>query len=182
MRTGRRVKNRISDDRGMSLVELIVVISIMAVMTGILSLGIGMMFSRDANYVAVRIDDALTETRTCSMSKDGTFTCELNIDSSSNGNGSFVQIMQSISGGTPTEYKKILLDKSVVIKVDADGTDITADKITFEFDKSKGSLKKVNGAVTSAGVYTIEVTSKKNSSKVKEITLISTTGRHYTDK
>ncbi len=181
MRTGRRVNNQIADNSGVSLVELIIVISIMVIMTGVLSLGIGMIFSRDANYVAVRIDDALSETRTLSISKDGTFTCVLNIDSSTSGKGSIIQIMQTV-GGVSSEYKRILLDKGVTITIDADGADITADTIIFEFDKSKGSLKKVNNSETISDVYTIEVTAKNNASKVKDVTLISATGRHYTDK
>ena len=64
MRTGRRAKkSSISDNSGISLVELIIVISIMVIMTGVMSLGLSIMFSRDTNYVAVRVDDALTETR-----------------------------------------------------------------------------------------------------------------------
>lgn len=180
MKTGKKVK-KTKDNRGISLVELIVVISIMAVLTGVLSLGVGMMFSRDANYVAVRIDDALTEARMCSMSKDGTFTFDLHIDSA-DPSGSYVQIMQSVSGGTPTEYKKILLDKKVEIKVLGDGADLGASTVSIEFDKSKGSVKKVNGATGVKDVYTFNIKSKKNESKIKDVTLITTTGRHYTEK
>ncbi len=181
MRTGRRVKNRITDDRGISLVELIIVISIMAIMTGILSLGISLMFSRDANYAAVRIDDALTETRTLAMSKSGDFTCSIHIDNinpkAAYPNGSYVQIMQ---GGS--EYKRILLDKNVTIEVDGDGTEVTDNPLVFEFSKSKGSLSTVNGSETISDVYTITVTSTKGPAKTKDVTLISTTGRHYTEK
>ena len=178
MRIGRRVRNRIEDNRGISLVELIVVISIMAVMVGVTSLGLGMMFSRDANYVAVRIDDALSETRTLSMSKDGKFTCLLHIDAP---DGSYVQINRSVGGAVSTEYKKILLDKSVNIAVKGDGTAISGD-FSVEFDKSKGSVKQVNGATADKGVYTITVTSTKNTSKTRDVTLVTITGRHYTDK
>ncbi len=180
MRTGKKAR-KTEDNRGMSLVELIVVISIMAVMTGILSLGIGMMFSRDADYVAVRIDDTLTEARMCSMSRDGVFTFELHIDGADT-KGSYVRIMQSIAGGTPTEYKKVLLDKNVNIKVLGDGTDLGVADVKVEFDKSKGNVKKVNGSLTIKDVYTFKVTSEKNSSKVKDVTLISTTGRHFIEK
>ncbi len=182
MRTGKKVDNRIRDNRGISIVELIVVISIMTIMTGVVSIGIGMMFSRDANYVAVRIDDALAEARTLSMSRDGDFVYELNIDNV-NHTGSFVSIKQSIGGATATEYRRVLLDKNVSIAVDGDGTAIAGDKITFEFDKAKGNVKKVNGSDADIkGVYTIKVTSLKNHSKVKDVLLISTTGRHYTNK
>lgn len=161
----------------MSLVELIVVISIMAVMTGILSLGIGMMFSRDASYVAVRIDDMLSEARTVSMSKAGTFTCSIHIDGTDPKN-SYAKITDE-SGNV---YKEVILDKSVTVVVKKDGTAVTGD-FAVEFDKAKGSVKKVNGSDSDIGkVYTIDVTSTKNTSKTKTVTLVSTTGRHYTDK
>ena len=178
MRTGRRVKNRISDDRGISLVELIVVISIMAVMTGVVSLSVSMMFSRDASYVAVRLDDALTEARTLSMSRDGQFTFTLHTDGL-DPTGSYVQIMRSVGGAAPSEYKKILLDKSVTIAVAGDSTPVSGD-ISIEFDKSKGCIKKINSSESDIkGVYTFTVTSTRGSSKTKVVNLISTTGRHY---
>ena len=78
------MKNRLlfneKNDRGYSLVELIVVISIMAIMVGLLSLGISVMFSKDAEAVAKAIDDELSEARMLSMSKSGKFEMVLHID------------------------------------------------------------------------------------------------------
>ena len=179
MRTGRRVKNKITDNRGISLVELIVVISIMVVMVGITAFGVSFMFTRDTNYVAVRIDDALTEARMLSMSREGKFTCVLHIDSDPK--KCTVTINNDVAG-VVSEYKKVLLDKSVTIEVT--GTGVAAgpgDDVTIEFDKSNGSVKNINGSAPS-GVYTIRVTSTKNAAKVKDVTLVSTTGRHYTEK
>ena len=201
MRIGRRVSNRIGDN-GYSLIELIVVISIMAVMVGIMSFGISMMFTRDANYVAVRIDDELTEARTLAMSRDGVFTYVLHMDNDPSGDqkGGFIRIDQTITvigeGGTETttttEYKKVLLDKGVTISVTGTGVPSSGD-IGIRFSKSKGNVQEI-GSVTAepdgvyskesdaSGVYTITVTSKKNSSKIKTVTLNSITGRHYTEK
>ncbi len=179
MRTGRRVKNRISDNRGISLVELIVVISIMTIMTGVTALGISMMFSRDANYVAVRIDDALSETRTLSMSREGTFKCLLHIDTDPK--GSYVLITRDVPGVATEEVKKVPLDKSVSITVKGDAVAMTGD-FSVVFDKSKGSIDKVNGSDPDKGVYTITVTSTKNTSKTADVTIVKTTGRHFTGK
>lgn len=194
MRTGRRVNNRI-EDNGYSLVEIIVVISIMAVMVGIMSFGIGMMFTRDADYVAVRIDDALSEARTLSMSKEGTFTCVIHIDPSDSGKNAkhTVQIYQTIGpdkdAATTTLYKEMALDKSTSISV-------TGSNVSFVFGKSKGNVTRVGGAPASvtdvtktvfegteaSGVYEVTVTSTKNSSKIRKVSIVATTGRHYTDK
>lgn len=195
MKTDRRRRNIIRDDQGISLVELIVVIGIMAVMVGVASLGIGMMFSRDANYVAVRIDDALSEARTLSMSKEGTFTCVIHIDPTDSGNNAkhTVQIYQTIGPdkdhATTTLYKEVALNKST-------GIAVTGDTVSFVFNKSKGNVTRVGGAPSSesdvtntvfdgtaaSGVYEITVTSTRNSSNVRKVTLVATTGRHYTDK
>ncbi len=184
MRTGRRVKNRIKDNRGISLVELIVVIAIMGVMVGVTSLGLSFMFTRDANYVAVRIDDALTEARMLSMSRDGTFTYVLHYDNANPTTG-FVRIDVTDAGGVTSEYKKILLDKSVTITVTGTGVPDTGD-VAIIFNKGNGSVRQVGtpgGTMTDAsGMYKIEVQSTRNTSKKKDVTLIATTGRHYTDK
>ena len=168
---------KMADDRGLSLVELIIVISIMAVMTGMLSLGLPMMFSRDANYVAVRIDDALTEARTLAMSKDGKVTYTLHIDSDPK--GSTVEIKRVV--GATEDKKTINLDKSVSITVKGDETPMSGDFIV-EFDKAKGCVKTVNGSAPDKGVYTITVSSTKNTSNIKDVTLVTDTGRHYTEK
>ncbi len=178
MRTGIRVKNKIKDNRGISLVELIVVIAMMVVLTGVAGWSISFMFTRDANYVAVRIDDELSEARMLSMSKDGAFTYKLNIVPASK--GSTVQIMRSVGGAAATVYSEVVLDKSVNIEVTGAGIDTTDDTIEIVFNKSNGSVNTVNGAAAT-GIYEIKVTSTRNASKIKTVTLVSTTGRHYTD-
>ena len=191
MKTGKRARNRIGN-RGYSLIELIVVISIMAVIVGIMSFGVGMMFTRDANYVAVRIDDELTEARTLAMSRDGVFTYVLHADNASGDHkGGFIRIDQTVVTGvdeyghditSTTEYKKVLLDKGATIAVTGASLDASGN-MTIVFDKANGSVKSVNGSAPVSGdVYTITVTSSKNSSKTKEVTLVATTGRHYTEK
>ncbi len=179
MKTGRRVNNRITDNRGISLVELIVVIAIMSVMVGVTSLGIGMMFTRDAEYVAVRIDDELTEARTLAMSRAGVYTYVLHTDSTDTEAG-YVRIDVTDDAGTTTEFKKVLLDKSVTITATGATFDASGN-ISIVFDKVNGSVSTVNGTAPSSGtMYTFKVTSTKNSSKTKDVTLVSTTGKHFT--
>ncbi len=164
-----------NDDRGISLVELIVVIAIMAVMVGITSFAVGMMFSRDANYVAVRIDDEMTEARTLAMSKAGKFRYEFHIDSDPK--NSYVRIIDLDNPDPPV--RNVPLNKSVTVKVNG----AAASDFSLMFDKAKGNVIQVNGSDSAIEkVYTIEVTSVRNTSKVKTVSLITTTGRHYTDK
>ena len=191
MRTGRRVRNRIADNCGVTLVELVVVISIMAVMVGLMSLGIGIMFTRDASYVAVRIDDELAETRMMSMSKSGVFIFELCIDDSDPYTGSEITIYNATYNDAGeispeaswTKYKKTLLDKSVKITVSDGGSySKTSGKIRIIFDKAKGSVKSFDGSSGAGKAFTFTVTSQKNTSKTQTVTLVGNTGRHYTEK
>ena len=175
MRTGRKVKNRIPDNRGLSLVELIIVITIMVVMTGLISISVSLIFSRDASYVAGRIDDELSEARMYSMSKAGTYTYILHIEDPL---GSYVELKDDSS------YDKIVkLDKNVKITVSGPGgySKGDGDDVKIVFDKAKGSVKSVDGS-SASGIYTITVVSEKFNGKTKTVTLIATTGRHYTEK
>ncbi len=192
MRTGKKVNSKVTDNRGVSLVELIVVVAIMAIIVGISSYGLGLMFTRDANYVAVRIDDQLGETRTLSMSKGGVYICELHIDDSDPYTESEITIYSTTDKTLPksswTREKKAALDKNVSINV-SDGGSLSASSgdILFIFDKAKGSVEFVSVEpgtwVSGAGkAYSITVTSRRNTSKVKTVTLVGNTGRHYTDK
>lgn len=186
MRTGRRVNNRISDDRGLSLVELIVVISIMAIMTGLIAISASIIFTRDASYVATRIDDELSETRMYSISRAGDFYCILHIADAAHPKNSTIEIMDK--GGTiPT--KTVKLDKSVTIDVTgSEGFSAGAGQnVYFVFNKSSGKVNYVSVDEPdeddiAKGTYKIKVTSTRNTSKVEAVTLVAGTGRHFTDK
>lgn len=163
------------ENAGYSLIELIVVISIMAVMVGLASVGISLMFSKDAEYAAKVIDDELSETRMLSMSRDGTFVMYLDIDNNS------IEIKRII-GATTESYKTIDINRSATYVVAYGGTSKSSGTVSFEFDKANGSVKKVGGAGFTSGVCTITSTSTKLSSKQATVDLIAATGRHYVRK
>lgn len=187
MRTGKKVNSKVADNRGVSLVELIVVVAIMSIIVGISSYGLGLMFTRDANYVAVRIDDQLGEARTLSMSKGGVYICELHIDDSDPYTGSGITIYSTTDETLPkaswTKEKEVPLDKKVSINVSDGGSlSVSSGDVRFIFDKAKGNVKSVNGDSGAGKAYSITVTSRRNTSKFKTVTLVGNTGRHYTDK
>ena len=206
MRTGRRVngKTRISDNRGMTLVELVVVMAILIIMVGISSLGISILFNREADYVASRLDDGLTEARMLSMSKNGEFTYELHINNSKPTTSYVSIVWKKSESEAPEIYKKIPLDKSVTITVTGEDAAPGADPVEepgedpvedseetpseetdtsvfkIKFDKAKGCVDEVNGSEDISGVYRIRATSTRNTSKYTDVILITTTGRHHT--
>lgn len=164
-------------DFGYSLVELIVVISIMAIMTGLLSVGISLMFSRDAESVAKTIDDELTEVRMLSMSRDGNYELVINIDASTPSNNS-VDIKKDGS-----VFKNVKMKKNASITVSGGGlaSTVTNGTVSIVFDKGNGSVKTIN-TNPSSGVCEILATSTRLSSKSSTVNLVTTTGRHYLTK
>ena len=164
------------DNSGMSLLELIAVISIMTIIVGVSSLSIGLIFSRDAERSAVIIDDELTEARMLSMSKSGIITMCINTNTDPTLNT--IDIKQ---GGTI--YKTVRIDKSVLISMAGSATSSPGSVIIIEFDKSNGSVKSINGSpAVDNGLYEIQSQSQRGSSRTATVTLVANTGKHYIQK
>lgn len=169
---------RTGTDAGISLVELIVVISIMAVMTGLITIGVSMMFSKDAESVGKTIDDTLSEARMLAMSRDGEFEMVLNIDDSDPSNNNIV--INRVAAGTSSEYKTIAFKKEASIEVTAPGmTPVSDGSVAIVFDKGNGSVKSVGGSAVTSGVCSIKATASRLSTRTSTVQLIVTTGRHY---
>ena len=180
LKIGKKENDNSHYNGGYSLVELIVVIGIMSVMIGLLSLGVSVMFSRDAQSAAMIIDDAMSEARMYSMSKAGTTELLIHTTATASKDNT-VTITTTKADGT-SESKQYTIDKNVLISaVQTNGsgswTGGSGSDISIIFDKSNGSVKSVDG--TADGVYVFTVTS---SSKTAIVNLIAVTGRHYVNK
>lgn len=201
MRIGKkdRFKNRI-DNVGYTLIELIVVISIMAIMTGTAALGLSVAFSKDAARCATLLDDALTETRMLSMSKEGDFSLSITVDA----NGHHKAI---ISGGTTTESEEggsvytetynqeIDLEGDSGIKISSitcNSPSITllgdsassGNQIKIVFNKTKGNVHSVainDGAADSLEnsneIMIFDITPVRGNRTAK-VQLVTSTGKH----
>ncbi len=181
------------DDRGLSLIELVVVITIMAVMIGLLSLGISMLFSRDAERVAKQIDDSLSETRLSSMSKQGKFVIKIN--TKENGNGNSIDVIKTgielpdltnpgSNVSTPSSSDHLDMDKTVYITFGQKGAlpaDASDDTLEIEFDKADGHITKLQsgaGSYSFDSIFEIKCETR-NKTKSKSILIMPVTGRHY---
>lgn len=182
------------DNRGLSLVELIVVISIMVVLLGLVSLGVGMLFSRDAERAAKLIDDQISETRLSAMSKQGTFVVKIHTEDEDFGDPSnnYIEIEKSslplaepgeALPAVTTSTTRIDIDKSVFITFGKKGAlpaKATDDTLEIAFDKSDGHVIQLSN---SAGDYSLDDVFEikciaRNKSKSKSVFLMPVTGRH----
>ena len=67
------------NNKGITLIEILVVVAIMSIAVGGASISISLAYSRDAEKCAKTINSALENTRMMSMSEKGNFTMELDM-------------------------------------------------------------------------------------------------------
>lgn len=182
------------DERGLSLIELVVVIAIMAAMVGLLSLGLGMLFSKDAERSAKLIDDQLSETRLSAMSKQGTFVMKIHTTAkTAGGKGNYIEVDKStlplaapgeVAPAVTTTTTHTDIDRKVYItfgKKDALPTDPTDDTLEISFDKADGHVTDISnsaGSLELNSVIEIKCTTPNNS-RSKSLYIMPVTGRHY---
>lgn len=146
-------------------------------MVGGASLGISIVFSKDASKCATRINDALYETRMNSMSKAGDYTLEIK------NNGTANVAVISCTGADP---KTIYLDD---IQTDTK-TDITLEfeledgtilnpapalPVKIKFDKAKGNAS-IDG-ISDDGILRFKIMPRRGNRDAK-VQLVTTTGKH----
>ncbi len=200
--------NGSGSDKGYTLVELLVVTGIMVVMTGVISLSVTLLFSKDGERVARTIDSQIAEARTAAMSKPGSYS--IVIHTTATGTGIYIELEKSElvlekptpvpGGGTPaptptpgpSTKQRIDFDKDAKIIFGKKGALPAAASngtITISFDKSNGSITKIvapdgtayQGAALDA-VFEIKCISTRNANKSSSVLLMPVTGRHYIEQ
>lgn len=184
------------DNGGYSLVELIVIISIMAIAVGIMGLSVSVMFAKDGERAAKLIDDKLSEVRLASMSKPGLYV--MKIDTVRSGKENTITITRTTDTTLPSDLA-LPADETTTFKIDKDAyilfgpqdsewkdpkaTEAKYGTIEIMFDKANGSVKSIT---TSYGVtfnpekiYEFRCYSARRTSSMKTIELMPVTGRHY---
>ncbi len=200
------MKGRHEDNEGYTLVELIVVIAIMATMIGLLSLGISMLFSKDAERVAKFLDDQISEVRMSAMSKPGTYS--IIIHTTDTGVGNYIEIEKTelslviptpVPPGepvdppadpTPTKTRVDFSNDAKIIFGPQSGAFPAApsnDVIQISFDKANGSITKIktnSKEYSPTGdsldqIFEIKCIGLRNTTKSASILLMPVTGRHF---
>lgn len=163
------------DNKGFSLVELIIVVAIMAAITGVVGYGLNLSSGKAADECAQKLASSLQHARTSTMGKFKT-----TITISKDDDGVWAQETVTVANkdtGREGEEKvgeRVKIgDKNVKIVFD-DGTDITdwtgGGSVSFEFDRSSGALKSVD--MSAAISFTIS-----KASKTRIVEIVPLTGK-----
>ena len=168
------------NDKGYTLVELVAVIAIMVVMTGVLTLSVSIIYNEDAKRAAALIDDELTEARMLSMSKSGNIVMIIDTDTVASNNKIVIK-------RDSADYKTVYIDKDVLISSKLDGAALTSPGTDIEitFDKSTGSVVSINtksGTDLTNKICEITSVAQKGRKPEARVSLIVNTGRHYIEK
>ena len=174
------------NNKGFSLIELIVIIAIMGVLVGGASLGIGLVFSKDAMKCATRLNDSIYDARANSMYKTGKF--ELIIDNSGSANTATISQTDLTPVTSDTVYldgvdsnKKTTISARFVTEAVPAGTAISL-PVSVTFDKAKGNVYSVVDAdemTYGDGIIVFEIEPLRgNRNRKAKVQLVTTTGKH----
>lgn len=174
------------NNKGISLIELIVIIAIMGVLVGGASLGIGLVFSKDAMKCATRLNDSIYDARANSMYKAGKF--ELSIDNSGSANTATISQTDLTPAMSDTIYldgvdsnKKTTISAKFVTEAVPAGTAISL-PVSVTFDKAKGNVYSVvdtDGMTYGDGIIVFEIEPLRgNRNRKAKVQLVTTTGKH----
>ncbi len=165
------MKSNSMKNKGMTLVEILVVTAILSIIVGLSAVSISLVFSRDAEGCAKTINMALESVRMSALSQRGDFT--LSINSVNN------QLVTIASEGPVTTSEA--LQRQVTVSF-PDLPDV--EELSIAFDKSTGRVTNVrtDGAAVTPPPQLIRIRCTNNSgSKVATVTLVSSTGKHYVE-
>lgn len=171
-------KKREGHNQGYSLVELIVVITMVAIFSISAVYGIGMIGGWEMKKCVKQLDGAISETKMNAMSKGA---CELTITRDSDGNYD-MQMVVGIGEKKHTLQKQRIADKRISIYYVAEDAAteylITeSNPLTISFDAGSGAYKPIKSTEVS-GTYGKKLIVKMGTKHVTTIRLIKDTGRH----
>lgn len=171
------------DNKGFSLVELIIVIAIMAVLSGLIFYSYSMLAGQDARQCANNLSAALDKEKNYALTKSGTADCYMELTKTADGYFAVYYVPKNaLVDGTGTgdyveQEKQKLGKQSVDISCTIGGSTVTvteAASLEVTYDRITGAFKKVSVG-SSTGDCT-KITVKRG--RTYELTLYSATGKH----
>jgi len=189
------------NNKGLSLVELIVVIALMAVLIGIGTFSFSLLFGTQAKACAQNVSGMLNETKTGCMSRyDETMTLSYrtatDADKAVTSDGYYSEKkiysinndaqpfeMYTDDGGvkkTISEIRKMGTSRVVITVELSDGTSFElgqTESITISFNRSSGALDKIIVNGTQKDAYLTKMTFQSGR-RTFTITMVQETGKH----
>lgn len=161
-----------NDNKGMSLVEIILVVAILSTMIGVVSYGLSLSGGKSVDECAQKITSAIQHARTNTMGKNKT-TITITQDASKGvvATESIWTLAEDRSGLTQTDNVRVVGKKGLSIKYSVSGAgdvELTSgSSLTLEFDRGSGELITTNGS--NSALCTSITVSKGGKSKTIEI-------------
>ena len=151
--TCRKSKGKLRDNnKGVTFIELVVVVAILAIMAASATYGITMLVSADAKKASKNLYQAVSELRNDTLSQTGEWWGELKRTS---GNGQYTfTIYRRDTDGNVVEKDKQQLGSKLTISVMGNGTPTVTDtdSVLVYFKPGSGTVDKVVSGVTNASM------------------------------
>lgn len=167
-------------NKGFSLVELIVVIAVMSVLTGVGIVQIRLISAYNAKQCAANIETQLNKVQINTMAR---MSAELEIYQNASGLY-FAKITEKKGNSlTDTVTEKQVGKSSLLITYSTDDLDTNivtlddANPLRIQFDRSTGAMKSQDDAGTDIGCHKIWIKQKGNNNKEYIITVYRETGK-----
>ena len=153
------------NNKGLTLIEILVVIAIMSIAVGGAGVGLSLAYSRDAEKCAKSINAALENARMLAMSQKGNFTMELDMEN-------HILYIHSSESTTPVHEEDLQSRVTISVPDDASAT-----SVTVQFDKSTGKVLSMSSE--SGGI--LRIRAENMNGKRATVVLVKGTGKHYVE-
>lgn len=172
MKHSRQPEKIWKQNKGVTLVEVLIVIAILAIMTGAAGISISLLYSRNAEKCAKTVNTMLETARMNSLAKSGTYYFALDTEDHE----------CRIEPGVESKE----LPERVNITLESEGSyDLSVNtEIEIEFDKSTGKVKALRADSVPVDIKTVSVIrihAVNTQGKMATVVLVTATGKHFVE-